>query len=338
MAVGVSSRAALRDWLATVVPTLTPPVEVRRVGAGQSNVTSLVRDAAGGAWILRCPPPGTRDRTAHDVHREARVLRALAGSAVPVPEVLATGCDEAGIDGPFYLMAHAPGVVLAKERDAAALSAGERTALSRDVVDVLAALHTIRPPEVDLADLGRPEGYLERQIARTAGSWARWGADSAAAPVWEACHRRLGGGVPRQQRTVIAHGDYRLSNLMIADGRITAVLDWELCTLGDPLADLAWLADDWRSPHDPAVVMPSPTRMGGFTDRETLVAEYAAATGLDVSDLGYYRAFTHWKAATLLQGVLLRRRSGGLGEHGALDLDELTRTITFLLDEALDLG
>lgn len=136
---------------------------------------------------------------------------------------------------------------------------------------------------------------------------------------------------------MITHGDYRLSNLLVRDGRITAVLDWELCTLGDPLADLTWLLDDWRSPQEPAIVIPRPTRAGGFAARSEIVDAYAARTGLDVGDLDHYCAFTHWKAATLLQGVLVRRRSGSMGEHGALDLHSLQDSVEHLLDGALRL-
>lgn len=118
---------------------------------------------------------------------------------------------------------------------------------------------------------------------------------------------------------------------------MTAVLDWELATLGDPLADLAWLLDDWRGPAEPRITIPSPTQAGGFPDRADLVSAYCAASGLDASRIGYYRAFTHWRAATLLQGALLRRRSGAMGGHGTLDLAELDGTIGFLLDEAADL-
>jgi aminoglycoside phosphotransferase (APT) family kinase protein len=325
------------DWLIGQVPEVARPVEVDRIGAGQSNVTCLVRDRDGREWILRRPPAGAHDSAAHDVHREARILRALAESPVPVPAVVATGRDEAGIDGPFYLMERAPGAVLETEEDAAELSPEERLGLSEHVADVLVTLHSLTPADVGLGELGRPDGYLERQIRRTERNWVLWGELSEAAAEWTECHRRLVRRIPRQQRTSIAHGDFRLSNLLVERGRVTAVLDWELCTLGDPLADLAWLADDWKGPEDPAIAMPSPTRVGGFQHRDRLVHAYSAATGLNVSELPYYRAFTHWKAATLLQGVVLRRRGGGLGDHGAVAIVDLESTVKSLLDESLEL-
>ncbi|WP_243769664.1 phosphotransferase family protein [Amycolatopsis acidicola] len=310
-------------------------VTVRRIGNGQSNLTAAVTDEAGHRWVLRRPPPGRHDRTAHDVHREVRVLTALAGSPVPVPAVVASGQDEAGIDGPFYLMEHAQGEVLNDEQDAAGLPARERLTVSRDVAGVLAALHAVSPAEVGLSDLGRPDAYLERQLARLARNWSSWTVGREPHSEWEECRTRLAARIPGQQRVVITHGDYRLSNVVVAAGRINAVLDWELCTLGDPLADLAWLADDWRSPAEPATAIPSPTRVGGFLDRDEVVAGYADSAGIDVTDLPYYRAFTHWKAATLLQGVL--RRRGDSGVRGTPSSAELEGTIHALLTEALEL-
>lgn len=327
---------AFTGWLGDRVPGLTPPLRLVRVGAGQSNITSVVTDADGREWVLRHPPAGA-PAGSHDVHREARVLRALVGSGVPVPTVVAEGTDAGGVDGPFYVMDRSPGAPLVDEPDASACTPRQRRELSVETVEVLARLHALDPAAVGLQGLGRPTGFLERQTARTVRNWAAWGEGSAATPAWEECRRRITASVPRQQRTVITHGDYRLSNLLVRDGRITAVLDWELCTLGDPLADLAWLLDDWRSPQEPAIVIPRPTRAGGFAARAEIVDAYAARTGLDVGDLDHYCAFTHWKAATLLQGVLVRRRSGSMGEHGALDLHSLQDSVEHLLDGALRL-
>jgi aminoglycoside phosphotransferase (APT) family kinase protein len=328
---------ALAIWLQQHTAPVVAPVETTRIGAGQSNITMLVRDAGGSAWILRRPPPGARDRTAHDMHREARVLRALAVTDVPVPAVVATGEDAAGIDGPFYVMQRATGVALADETDAEPLTPDERRSLGHDAVSVLATIHSVDVDDVGLGDLGPREDFLGRQIRRTVRNWAAWGEGSEEAGEWEECRRRLERRCPVQQRSVLTHGDYRLSNLLVNRGRITAVLDWELCALGDPLADVAWLLDDWRSPSEPAIAMASPTRVGGFPARATLVEEYAARTGLDLADIDRYRAFTHWKAATLLQGAVRRRRSGVLGDHGTIADKELQHAVAFLLHEALAL-
>lgn len=324
----------LRAWLVEHGEAAIPPVSCRRIGTGQSNLTFLLTDAAGRQWVLRRPPRGS---ATHNVEREARILRALATSSVPVPTVVGCGVDEAGVEGPFFVMHRSPGAPLASEDDATALPAADRASLAHEVVSVLADLHAVEPAEVGLGDLGVSAGYLERQIRRNARSWEAWGVNSPADVAWRACRQSFERGVPRSQRTVIAHGDYRLSNLLVDAGRVSAVLDWELCTLGDPLADLAWLVDDWRSPDEPGIAVPSPTRAGGFSCREEIVADYARRSGLDVGELNRYRAFTHWKAATLLQGVLVRRRSGALGAHGSLSLTDLENTIAALLDEAITL-
>ncbi|MFE6922049.1 phosphotransferase family protein [Nocardia sp. NPDC057663] len=308
-------------------------LSINRIGFGQSNVTSLVRDEAGGCWVLREPPPGRHDPSAHDVLREARILDRLAGTGIPVPTVI--GTDETA---PFYVMTQMPGAALESEADAEALSPDQRSELGRAVIEVFARLHCLDPAEIGLGDLGPATEYLPRQIRRAVRSWSQWGDRSAHDAAWQNVRVLLERDIPQQQRLVLAHGDYRLSNLLVADSRITAVLDWELATLGDPLADLAWLIDDWRGPDEPRITMPSPTRAGGFPDRVELIEAYCNATGFDASGIGYHRAFTHWRAATLLQGVLLRRRSGAMGDHGAVDLTELDATIGFLLVEAGDLA
>ncbi|WP_245714193.1 phosphotransferase family protein [Nocardia vaccinii] len=304
-----------------------------RIGFGQSNITSLISDDSGGARVVRQPPPGVHDSTAHDVLREARILNALADTDIPVPKVIGTNASP-----PFYVMTLMPGAVLERETQAAELNWNERAHLGRQVAEVLARLHSIEPASVGLGELGPGTEYLPRQIHRTVRNWQRWGDESAHSRAWGQVLARLERDVPRQQRTVVTHGDYRLSNLLVSGGEVTAVLDWELSTRGDPLADLAWLLDDWRGPGEPRAVMPSPTPAGGFPTRSEMINIYCAATGLDIDRLGYYRAFTHWRAATLLQGVLVRRRSGVMGEHGSLDFSELESTIGDLLRDAAELS
>ncbi|MFI9408610.1 phosphotransferase family protein [Nocardia gamkensis] len=304
-------------------------LRIERIGIGQSNITSSISDESGACWVLREPPPGRHDPTAHNMLREARILDALAETGIPLPSVI--GVNE---EASFYVMTRMPGAPLESEEDAAALSPRQRSALGRQVIEVFARLHSIEPAAVGLDDLGPATEYLPRQIRRALKSWSHWGELSAHDRVWHHVRSLLEDDIPLQQRLVITHGDYRLSNLLIDSGRITAVLDWELATLGDPLADLGWLLDDWRGPNEPRAVMPSPTRAGGFPNRAELIDTYCAATGLDAEWIGYYRAFTHWRAATLLQGVLLRRRSGSMGDHGSLDLAELDATIGNLLEEA----
>jgi aminoglycoside phosphotransferase (APT) family kinase protein len=225
------------------------------------------------------------------------------------------------------------GSPLESEDDAAELSTQQRRELGLQVIRTLARLHTLDPAAVGLSDLGRPTPapYLERQIRRMSATWDRVGLATGHDAVWHEVRTRLGDGLPAPAATVIMHGDFRLSNLLVQSSHITAVLDWELCTLGDPLADLAWLLDDWRQPNDDAISMPSPTRVGGFPDRPAMIDEYRRLTGFSVDRIAYYRGFTQWRAATLLQGVAARRRSGVLGTHGQLDLNLLDHSIATLL-------
>lgn len=324
----------LSAWLRARGEATAPPVIGRRIGTGQSNLAYLLSDDEEREWVLRHPPPGS---AVHNVEREARILRGLAESPIPVPRIVGVGSDEAGIEGPFLVMRREAGAPLEAEGDAARLSAGDCARLAGDVVRILADLHALDPDEVGLGDLGPLDGYLDRQIRRTARNWDSWGAGSPADPAWRHCLRAFEAGMPSPQRTAIVHGDYRLSNLLVADGRVGAVLDWELCTLGDPLVDLAWLADDWRSSDEPGIAIPCPTRAGGFLGRQEIIEDYARRSRLDVGEIDRYRAFTHWKAATLLQGVLIRRRSGAMGKHGSLDLNDLERSIAALLDETTTL-
>ncbi len=332
----MDDRLWFERWLPDHVPGFTPPVSLVRVGAGQSNITYRVTDAAGRSCVLRRPPSARHDAAAHDVLREARVLRALAATEVPVPKVLgsveAMTVEEQTF--PFYVMTAMPGRVVETVADAASLPLEERGELSTRMIRVLAAIHLVDVEAVRLGDLGRRGDFVARQLRRGFRNWDYWGRTCRHDSAWEAVFGRLQARIPAQQRTVLTHGDLRLANVLVDNGTVTAVLDWELCTLGDSLADLACLLDDWRAADEPSIAIPSPTQAGGFADRDALTREYARLTGFDVSGMDYYRAFTHWKAATLLQGVLTRRREGVMGEHGSVDLNELENTIGFLLAEA----
>ena len=318
-------------WLSANGEAVRGPVRVERIGFGQSNITSVVTDLDGHEWILREPPAGARHGNAHDVHREARIIAGLASSGVPVPRVVGTGRTRA--DGAFFVMQRVAGRPLENEADAAPLSADQRHALGVQVITTLARLHRVSPTSVGMD--APPTPYVPRQIRRVSDAWLRVGSDSEHDSAWRAVRSRLLDRQPTwQNSSVIMHGDYRLSNLLIAEGAITAVLDWELCTIGDPMVDLAWLLDDWRSSDESAISMPSPTRAGGFPTRHELIDIYTDATGFNTTKLSFYRGFTQWRAASLLQGVLARRRSGSMGEHGALDLGQLSASIATLLDSA----
>ncbi len=269
--------------------------------------------------VLRRPPLGNVLQSAHDMGREHRIISALFPTAVPVPEPLAF-CDDLTVnDAPFYVMALVEGVVLETSADAEReLPEPSRGAVSRALIDVLADLHAVVPEDVGLGDLGRHDGYVERQLRRWHTQFQK--SRSRDIPAIDEVHARLSARVPTQQRVSIAHGDYRLGNTLVAaDGTVRAVLDWELCTLGDPLADLGWFMAWWPQPGESATHLhgDAPSLAPGFAGREELTARYAERTGLDVSDLDYYVALALWKLACISEGVHARYRAGVMGDHSA---------------------
>ncbi len=293
------------------------------VSGGKSNLTFEVGCEAG-VVILRRPPSGSLLPSAHDMAREARVQRALVPTPVPVPVVITE--DRAGdlIGAPFYVMEKVEGHVIrtALPPGYAADEAG-KVALADALVDVLVALHDVRPDAVGLSDYGRPHGFLERQIRRWNGQWERSRTHDVAA-VDELGHR-LAARVPGAQRSAIVHGDYRLDNALMdpADpGRVAAVLDWELSTLGDPMTDLGLLLFYWREPgeSEPALT-PAVTRTPGFPGRAHLAGRYAAATGADLGDLPFYEAFAHFKFAVIAQGIAARVAAGAMAGQQFGDLE-----------------
>jgi aminoglycoside phosphotransferase (APT) family kinase protein len=326
--------SAVSAWLQAHGEPVTGDLTIARVGFGQSNITTIVSGSDGREWVLREPPPGNHSQSAHDVTREAHIVSRLADSGVPVPRVIGTGTAPSGAG--FFVMERMPGSAMESELDAAALTPAQRHELGVQVIRTLAHLHALDPESVGLADLGRPSRvpYLERQIRRLSTTWDGVGLGTDHDLIWHDVRARLGAALPVSPPPVIMHGDFRLSNLLVHEARISAVLDWELCALGDPLADLAWLLDDWRQPEEDAISMPSPTRAGGFPDRQQMIDEYCRITGFNVDRITYYRGFSQWRAATLLQGVAARRRSGALGVHGQLDLDRLDLSIATLLATA----
>lgn len=322
---------AVAAWLIASGERVCGPVEIRRVGMGQSNITSIVTDAEGRAWVLREPPPGSKEGNARAVAWEAGVIAALADSGIPVPRIVGTGESRSG--GAFFVMERVAGSSLECEEDARAIDPGQRYEIGLQVIGTLARLHQLDPAQVQLTAPDTP--YVARQIRRVTDTWLRVGSDCGHDAAWRAVRSRLLERTPQQQnRTVVMHGDFRLSNLLICDGDISAVLDWELCTVGDPLVDLAWLLDDWRSVSENAIFIPSPTREGGFPTRSELIDVYRKETGFSIDRIGYYRGFTQWRAASLLQSVLIRRRTSIIGVHNTGDLEFLDESIATLLRSA----
>lgn len=307
---------ALTRWLAENVPEVATgpgPVEVSRISGGHSNLTFRVTDADGVRFALRRPPTGGVLATAHDMSREWRFLTALAPTPVPVAEPVAHCEDPDVLGAGFYLMRYVDGVVPGDRAAGEAVPEPERRACGLDAADALAALHAVDPDEVGLADLHRPGGYLERQLRR----WRRQAHASALEDlsVLDAAHDRLVAALPDTGDPVrIAHGDYRPGNLSFAGGRIAAIFDWELATLGEPLADLGWLVASWERPDDPRPSITSgPTAAPGWPERDEVAARYAERSGRSIEHLPYFVAFAHWRCACIGAGVYTRYRAGNMG-------------------------
>ncbi|WP_242424009.1 phosphotransferase family protein, partial [Frankia sp. EI5c] len=253
--------------------------------------------------------------TAHDVTREARILAALADSEVPVPPVLGV-CDDSAVTGaPFYVMEHVAGVVVREAADADRLlpSAQARREAGHSLVDALAALHAIDVDEVGLGGLARRDGYLDRQLRRWSAQWEACGLGDLGGITrlrdWLVGHR------PPESAARIVHGDFRLGNALLApDGRLCALLDWELCTLGNPLADLAYLLRTWSTVDARAGQGPLTTSLPGFPTADELADRYAQRSGRPNGQLDYWLAFTAWRAAGILAGVYRRYTDGKMGD------------------------
>ncbi len=316
---------------------LEPPLTASTVAGGRSNLTYLVTDARGHRLVVRRPPLHGVLQSAHDVAREHRILTALADTDVPVPHCIGVEEDEALLGAPFYAMEYVEGVVARDQHVAATdLSAAARAASGPELIDVLVRLHRVDVDAVGLGGLARREGYLERQLTR----WQRQleGSRTRELPVLEEVHSRLAADVPPQGPAGIVHGDYRLDNLLLdpTTGEVRAVLDWELTTLGDPLADLGLLLVYWAQPDDPTLPLPdAPTLAEGFAQREELTERYARASGRDVSGIGYHVAFGYWKLACILEGVHSRYVAGAYGQ-GAEGFEQLGDLVVELGERAAD--
>jgi aminoglycoside phosphotransferase (APT) family kinase protein len=305
---------ALTEYLSDRVPG-EGPLEVERHQAGHSNETFFVSRGTN-EWVLRRPPLGAFLPSAHDVGREYRVLSALADTTVRVPRTLLMCEDESVIGAPFYLMERTRGVVI-RDSLPEGLDEGSRAVIGEELVDALVELHSIDPESCDLGDFGRPTGYLERQLRRWKGQMELTLPFTRPLPDLEALGTWLAENLPKTQTTTLVHGDYKLDNVMFSlDGgpRLVAILDWEMSTLGDPLADLGWMISFWREPGDMADDMFAETsrvtEQPGFRSREFLTERYAQATGRDVSGLAWYQVLAIWKLAILLEGSYARHLAG----------------------------
>jgi aminoglycoside phosphotransferase (APT) family kinase protein len=308
-------REGVEGWFAEHVEGARLPLAFERISGGHSNLTYGVTDAGGRRWALRRPPLGKRLGSAHDMGREFRVVSALAPTPVPVAPVAGLCEDESVNEAPFYVMEFVEGPILRGLAEADAFpDEGDRRAIGERVVDTLVAIHAVDPDAVGLGDLGRKEDYVARQLRRWQGQWEK--SKTRELPAIDAVHERLAARIPEQGPATIVHGDYRLDNMILTpQGEVAAVVDWELCTLGDPLADVGLLMVYWPEAGEEDVSLGQPATMAsGFPTREQLRARYAERSGRDLSQLDFFVALGYWKLAIILEGVYARYAAGQYGK------------------------
>ena len=308
-------------WFEDHVEGVKPPLKFHLIAGGRSNLTFRVDDSTGAAWVLRRPPLGSILPTAHDMSREFKVISALGPTPVPVPPAFGLCQDESVNDKPFYVMGYVEGHILRDGGTAErVLDEKERRVAGESLVDVLAEIHSVDIDAVGLGDFGRREGYIERQLKRWHTQFEK--SKSREIPAVDEVYEELLRTVPEQGPGTIVHGDYRLDNTMLgSDGHVRAVLDWEICTLGDPLADVGLLMVYWADPGDElSALLSAPTTLEGFPRRAEIAERYAERTGRDLSRLDFYIAFGYWKLACILEGVYARYKAGHAGgDRGDFD-------------------
>jgi aminoglycoside phosphotransferase (APT) family kinase protein len=328
--------AKVSRWLSDNVAGARAPFNFQLIAGGRSNLTFLVTDDNGIRYVLRRPPLGHVLATAHDMAREHRIISAVGQTDVPVPATLGLCTDESVNGAPFYVMNFVDGVVLDNAEKAELLDKSLRRSASFNLIDVLCELHDVNIDAVGLGNLAKREGYIERQIKRWSTQWEN--SKTRELPEIDEVVRLLSTKVPRQQDVSIAHGDFRFGNVLtdVATGRIAAVLDWELCTLGDPLADLGYIGVYWSDGPASALRANDPTPAGGFTTYRELVERYATKTGRDVSGVDYYVAFSCWRLAVISEGVYARYLHGAMGNQEGIDMTVMKAGVDALTIRALE--
>ena len=322
------------EWLEAKVSGATGPFRFELIAGGRSNLTYRVTGADGATFVLRRPPLGHVLATAHDMAREHRIIAAVGTTDVPVARALGLCTDVAVNGAPFYVMGYVDGLVLDSQQAGLTLTEAQRMTASRSLIEVMARLHAVAPEAIGLGDLGKREGYIERQLRRWSTQWANSKTRELASI--DRCHELLEAKRPDQIHTGIVHGDYRLGNCMVSrqTSEIVAVLDWELCTLGDLLADVGYLLVYWNEPGTTAVGN-DPSGSAGFPGRQEMLTHYASLTGRDLSGIGYYEAFSCWRLACISEGVLARYKAGVMGDDAGFDLKFSQQRTADLADRAL---
>jgi aminoglycoside phosphotransferase (APT) family kinase protein len=327
-------RAGVEAWFREHAGEVELPLAFERISGGRSNLTYAVSDAAGRRWALRRPPLGKRLASAHDMGREFRIISALQASAVPVAPVVGL-CEDESVNGvPFYVMEFVDGPVLRLRTDAEErFDEDERRTIGERIVDTLVAIHQVDPDEVGLGGLGKKEAYVARQLHRWQGQWEK--SKTREVPVIDDVHRRLSVRIPEQGPATIVHGDYRIDNMILTgSGEVAAVVDWELCTLGDPLADVGMLIVYWSEAGDELTPLwEAATTAAGFPSRAEVRERYSERSGRDLSQIDFYVALAWWKLAIILQGVYARTAAGQYGKPDE-DVEDDARMVERIAEAA----
>jgi aminoglycoside phosphotransferase (APT) family kinase protein len=310
------------------------PISATRIGGGESNLTYLLQRGET-RLVLRRPPPPPLPPSAHDVVREARIQLALAPAGVAVPEVLAICEDERILGAPFFVMAELQGAVITDDVPTAIDVPQERRQVGNEFLDGIVQLHAIDWQRYEVR-IGKPTGYLERQLRLWSKLWEINATREL--PACAVLGERLRASMPESPSATVVHGDYRLGNVMVSDRppvRLLGILDWEMATIGDPLADLGYLIASWSEPglaQHPMLLSPVTVR-AGFPTRDDLIGRYADATGRDVSRLDWYQAFALWKAAVFCEAIYGRYLRGERGDQWS---DSLRDGVPRLLEAAAE--
>jgi aminoglycoside phosphotransferase (APT) family kinase protein len=328
---------AVTPWLADNIAGARPPFKFEVIAGGHSNLTFRVTGRDGAAYVLRRPPLNHVLASAHDMGREYRIIAGLQDSAVPVPPSLGY-CDDPAVNGaPFYVMGFVEGhVVRDRALAEAALTPEARANASRSIIDTMVAIHAVDLDAAGLSDLGRHEGYIARQLKRWYGQWQQ--SQTRELPLVGEVHDALAARIPEQGPATIVHGDYRLDNSIVSDaGDVVAVLDWEICTLGDPLADIGLLHVYWTGPDDePSAWGGQATTAAGFWNRSQLAPRYSERSGRDLSELDFYVAFGFWKLACIVEGVYARYVGGALGDRDPAEFAPFAKQVETAIARAAE--
>lgn len=319
----------------------TGELQLAPVGDGHSNVTFLI-ERNGAELILRRPPRGPLPPSAHDVLREARLLERLAPTAVRAPRVLAVGDDLSIVGAPFYVMERVNGTVITHKMPPELAGAGEERRVAEEAIDALAEIHALDWQAAGLGDFGRPSGYLERQLRRFRGLWEL--NKTREIPGVERIHDWLVQHRPDSGPATLVHGDYRLGNVMFArdrPARLVAVFDWEMATIGDPLADVGYLLTAWTDRNDPPMgplELQPVTRAPGFLTRSEIVERYQRMSGRAVTDPLWYQVLGFWKTAIFMEGNYRRAVTGATDDPFLASFGDGVVALADHTEELIDAG